>query len=112
MARIFGIELRCRRDHGSYRITVFPPLIIEIKEGLHMGFRYRKSINFGGGFRINLSKSGIGYSWGVKGFPVPGSLTLRKRARETERPETEEQRLLLRSRPLILMVIITTHKIS
>ena len=30
-----------------------------------MGFRYRKSINLGGGFRINLSKSGVGYSWGV-----------------------------------------------
>lgn len=28
-----------------------------------MGFRYRKSINLGGGFRINLSKSGIGYSY-------------------------------------------------
>ena len=33
-----------------------------------MGFRYRKSINLGGGFRINLSKSGIGYSFGGKGF--------------------------------------------
>ena len=33
-----------------------------------MGFRLRKSINLGGGFRINLSKSGIGYSWGTKGF--------------------------------------------
>lgn len=33
-----------------------------------MGFRYRKSINLGGGFRINLSKSGIGYSWGTKGM--------------------------------------------
>ncbi len=33
-----------------------------------MGLRYRKSINLGGGFRINLSKSGIGYSWGVKGY--------------------------------------------
>lgn len=32
-----------------------------------MGFRFRKSINLGG-FRINLSKSGIGYSFGVKGF--------------------------------------------
>lgn len=30
-----------------------------------MGFRYRKSINLGREFRINLSKSGIGYSWGV-----------------------------------------------
>ena len=35
-----------------------------------MGFRYRKSINLGGGFRINLSKSGIGYSWGVRGYRV------------------------------------------
>ena len=35
-----------------------------------MGFRYRKSINLGGGFRINISKSGIGYSWGVKGYRI------------------------------------------
>ncbi len=35
-----------------------------------MDWRYRKSINLGGGFRINLSKSGIGYSWGVKGYRV------------------------------------------
>lgn len=33
-----------------------------------MGWRYRKSINLGSGFRINLSKSGIGYSWGFKGY--------------------------------------------
>lgn len=32
-----------------------------------MGFRFRKSINCGA-FRINLSKSGIGYSYGCKGF--------------------------------------------
>lgn len=32
-----------------------------------MGLRYRKSLNFGL-FRINLSKSGIGYSVGTKGF--------------------------------------------
>lgn len=35
-----------------------------------MGFRYRKSINLGGGFKINLSKSGVGYSWGTKGYRV------------------------------------------
>lgn len=35
-----------------------------------MGFRFRKSINLGCGFRVNLSKSGIGYSWGVKGYRV------------------------------------------
>ena len=33
-----------------------------------MGLRYRKSFNLGGGFRVNLSKSGIGYSWGGKGY--------------------------------------------
>ena len=32
-----------------------------------MGFRYRKSVKLGG-LRINLSKSGIGYSYGVKGL--------------------------------------------
>ena len=35
-----------------------------------MGLRYRKSINLGGGFRVNLSKSGVGYSWGIKGYRV------------------------------------------
>ena len=34
-----------------------------------MGLRLRKSINIGG-FRINLSKSGIGCSYGVKGVRV------------------------------------------
>lgn len=33
-----------------------------------MGFRFRKSINLGGGFKVNLSKSGVGYSFGGKGF--------------------------------------------
>lgn len=33
-----------------------------------MGLRYRKSFNLGGGFRVNVSKSGIGYSWGGKGY--------------------------------------------
>lgn len=33
-----------------------------------MGFRFRKSVKLPGGFRVNLSKSGVGYSWGTKGF--------------------------------------------
>lgn len=33
-----------------------------------MGWRIRKSINLGGGFRINFSKSGIGYSWEFPGY--------------------------------------------
>ncbi len=32
-----------------------------------MGFQYRKSLNFGP-FRVNLSRSGLGYSVGGKGF--------------------------------------------
>lgn len=35
---------------------------------MYMGWRFRKSINLGLGFRINLSKSGIGYSWGFPGY--------------------------------------------
>lgn len=35
-----------------------------------MGFRFRKSINLGKHFKINLSKSGVGFSAGVKGFRV------------------------------------------
>ena len=35
-----------------------------------MGFRFRKSINLGGGFKINLSKSGVGYSFGTKGYRI------------------------------------------
>lgn len=35
-----------------------------------MGWKFRKSINLGGGFRINFSKSGVGYSWGRKGYRV------------------------------------------
>jgi len=34
-----------------------------------MSFFYRKSVNFGP-FRVNLSKSGVGYSIGGKGFRV------------------------------------------
>ena len=32
-----------------------------------MGWSFRKSINLGGGFRINLSKDGVGFSFGPKG---------------------------------------------
>src|SRR5262249_7400455 len=32
-----------------------------------MGWNFRRTLNLGGGFRINLSKRGIGVSGGVKG---------------------------------------------
>ena len=35
-----------------------------------MGLRFRKSKNIGGGFRLNYSKSGVGGSWGIKGFRI------------------------------------------
>jgi hypothetical protein len=34
-----------------------------------VGFYYRKSVNLGS-FRVNLSKSGVGYSIGGRGFRV------------------------------------------
>lgn len=33
-----------------------------------MGWRFRKSINIGLGFRVNISKNSIGYSWGIPGY--------------------------------------------
>lgn len=33
-----------------------------------MGWRYRKSISLGKNIRINFSKNGIGYSWGIPGY--------------------------------------------
>lgn len=38
-----------------------------------MGVRFRKSINLGEGFSINVSKSGIGYSWGNKRIQTKGT---------------------------------------
>ena len=35
-----------------------------------MGWSFRKSLNLGGGFRLNLSKGGIGLSGGIRGFRV------------------------------------------
>lgn len=35
-----------------------------------MGVRFRKSINLGGGVRLNVSKSGVGYSFGTKGARI------------------------------------------
>ena len=35
-----------------------------------MGFRFRKSIDIFGLFRINFSRSGIGFSYGVPGYRV------------------------------------------
>ncbi len=46
-----------------------------------MGTRFRKSINLGKYFRINFSKSGVGYSMGTKGFRI--SKTSNGRTRTT-----------------------------
>lgn len=45
-----------------------------------MGFRFRKSLNLGGGFRLNFSKSGIGFSIGGKGFRYTHTATGRRRS--------------------------------
>ena len=43
-----------------------------------MGFNFRKSFKIGKNFRINMSKSGIGYSVGGKGFRFTHSANGRK----------------------------------
>lgn len=44
-----------------------------------MGTRFRKSVKLPGGFRVNFSKSGVGYSWGVKGYRKTKTATGRTR---------------------------------
>ena len=44
-----------------------------------MGMRFRKSIKLGGGTKLNLSKSGVGVSTGVKGFRVSKNTSGRSR---------------------------------
>ena len=44
-----------------------------------MGMRFRKSINLGGGTKLNISKSGVGISTGVKGFRVSNNTSGRSR---------------------------------
>lgn len=38
-----------------------------------MGFQFRKSIPLGFGLKLNISKSGIGLSWGTKGLSISRS---------------------------------------
>ena len=40
-----------------------------------MGFRFRKSIKLPGGVKVNVSKSGVGFSWGFKGFRISQTAT-------------------------------------
>lgn len=35
-----------------------------------MGFNFRKIFNLGKGFKTSVSKSGVGLSWGTKGFRI------------------------------------------
>ena len=50
-----------------------------------MGLRMRKSINLGGGLRVNISKSGIGYSWGVPGYRITKTDVYKRQASDTPR---------------------------
>lgn len=44
-----------------------------------MGMKFRKSIKLGGGTKLNISKSGVGVSTGVKGFRVSTNTSGRSR---------------------------------
>ena len=54
MEIVNDMVLECLKDDYGYRKD--------------MGWRFRKSVKLPLGFRINFSKTGIGYSWGMKGY--------------------------------------------
>jgi hypothetical protein len=55
---------------GSFLIDFIRTLVLINKEGFLVGFGFRKSLKLGGGFRLNLSKKGVGVSAGTKGLRV------------------------------------------
>ena len=61
----------CSHRRNEVCLTPSNTAVILRQSTLHhsptMGFFYRKSIGFGP-FRVNLSKSGVGYSVGSRGF--------------------------------------------
>lgn len=48
------------------KITLF--LCKKMEEGVCMAFGFRKSLRLGKHGRVNVSKSGVGFSWGVPGL--------------------------------------------
>ena len=71
------MEERHRRQRVGQICRRFIPSISEegsYREVIRMGWRFRRSFNFGG-FRLNLSKSGIGGSLGIGPFRVGRSAT-------------------------------------
>jgi len=62
----------CRADRGRFargKFSLGPIEKVGPELGCGMGWSYRKSVNLGP-FRVNLSKSGIGYSVGEKDLRV------------------------------------------
>ena len=59
----------CGVIRGFMNRPSFPRRTIstKTKERFFMGWQFRKSINLGKGFKLNISKSGVGLSGGVKG---------------------------------------------
>ena len=60
-------------------ISITALLTIKEVQSKIMGIRFRRSINLGGGFRVNISKTGIGYSWGVPGARISKTAAGRNR---------------------------------
>mgnify|MGYP005750652389 FL=1 len=90
-----------------------------------MGYRYRKSVKVGKYLRINFSRSGIGYSFGTKGYRVtktakgtirqtssiPGTglsyVTEKKLAARAAAPEkTPEERLQSRAKKTMIWAVV------
>ena len=67
--------------------SVIWPRYVGDKDRCELAWRYRRSTRFPGGFRVNLSKSGLGWSWGFRGFRI-GRDSRRRTSRTLSIPGT------------------------
>ena len=72
-----------------------------------MGFRFKKSFNIGKHFKINLSKSGIGYSFGVKGFRI-GKTAKGKTEKTLSLPGTGLSYKTIKKEESVIMAVMAT----
>ena len=78
-----------------------------------MRFNFFKSFNLGHGFRLNLSKRGLGASWGYKGFRIsatPGGKSRKKRSKVTKSTAKPAKISYPKTAPIIYQQTLTTQQ--
>ena len=78
-----------------------------------MRFNFFKSFNLGHGFRLNLSKRGLGASWGYKGFRIsatPGGKSRKKRSKVIKSTTKPAKISYPKTAPIIYQQTLTTQQ--